>query len=369
MEKATMRGTQASSSAVRALLAMIVGMMVIMPASAAQEQEGDLSPVEVVDQVGQGVVTVINQQTVEDLFGNGETVQTGAGTGFIIDEDGHIVTNWHVVTGGTSYLVILADGTEVEADLIGEDPRDDLAVVRIDPAFVPAVVPFGDSEALRPGQTVLAIGSPLGAFGNTVTRGIVSALNRDQLGGEGICQAYNDLIQHDAAINQGNSGGPLFNLRGEVVGVNTLGIPQSGQGVPVQGLFFAVPSNIVVTVVEQIIDQGFISAPYLGITFTPLNPQIAAVNNIEIDRGLYVQAVEPGGPAADAGLQPDDIILAVDGSEIRPDNTLSTMLLQYAPGDTVELGVDRGGEAISVALTFGEVPQEVFEQCTLQGQP
>jgi 2-alkenal reductase len=364
-----MRGIRASSLAARALLAMIVGVTVVMPATAAQEQEGDLSPIEVVDQVGQAVVTVINQQTVEDLFGPSETVQAGAGTGFIFDAEGYIITNWHVVTGGTSYIVVLADGTEVEAELIGEDPRDDLAVVKIDPSVVPAVVPFGDSEALRPGQTVLAIGSPLGAFGNTVTRGIVSALNRDQLSGEGICQAYNDLIQHDAAINQGNSGGPLFNLRGEVVGVNTLGIPQSGQGVPVQGLFFAVPSNIVVTVVDQIIEQGFISAPYLGISFTPLNPQIAAVNNIDIDRGLYVQAIEPGGPAAGAGLQPDDIILAVDGNDIRPDNTLSTMLLQYDPGDTVELTVDRVGETIMLSLTFGEVPQEVFEQCTLQGQP
>jgi S1-C subfamily serine protease len=141
---------------------------------AQQTQSGEMTPVELVDQVGPAVVTVINQQTVGDLFGNQETVQAGAGTGFIIDEQGHVVTNWHVVTGGTSFSVILADGTEVPAELIGEDPRDDLAVVKIDPAQVPATVPLGDSSQLQQGQTVLAIGSPLGAFGNTVTQGIVT---------------------------------------------------------------------------------------------------------------------------------------------------------------------------------------------------
>ena len=366
-----MKNVQWTRFAIHAVMAAILGMVLLIPTATAQEQEGDMTPVQVVEQVGDAVVTVINQQTIDaGMFGQqDQPVQAGAGTGFIIDEEGHIVTNWHVVTGGSSYVVILSDGTEVEAELIGEDPRDDLAVVKIDPSAVPATVPLGESSALQPGQTVLAIGSPLGAFGNSVTRGIVSALDRDQLGQEGICQSYTNLIQHDAAINQGNSGGPLFNLRGEVIGVNTLGIPQSQGGVPVQGLFFAVPSETVTTVVDQLIEQGFISAPYLGITFTALNPQIAAANNLEINRGLYVQSVEDGGPAAEAGIQPDDIVLGLNGQEIRPDNTLSTMLLDYQPGDTVELSVDRGGETITLELTFGEAPQELFENCTLQGQP
>lgn len=338
------------------------------PTIAAQEEEDEAAAVEVVDQVGPAVVTVINQQTVQNGLTESQPVPAGAGTGFIIDEEGHIVTNWHVVTSGTSFMVILADGTEVEAELIGEDPRNDLAVVKIDPADVPATVPFGDSSRLDQGQTVLAIGSPLGAFDNTVTRGIVSALGRDQLGSGGICQNYSDLIQHDAAINQGNSGGPLFNLQGEVVGVNTLGIPVSQGGVPVQGLFFAVPSNTVTEVVQQIMEQGFVSSPYIGIGFQPLNPRISAANDIPVDYGIYVMRVEQGSPAAAAGLQSDDIIVALNGTEITADQTLGSLLMDYAPGDTVELTVLRNGQEQTVSLTFGEVPQQLLEECALQGQ-
>jgi 2-alkenal reductase len=323
----------------------------------------------VVDQVGPAVVTVINQQTVGDMFGDQQTVQAGAGTGFIIDEQGHIVTNWHVVTGGTSFSVILSDGTEVPAELIGEDPRDDLAVVKIDPSAVPATVSLGDSSQLEQGQTVLAIGSPLGAFGNTVTMGIVSALNRNQLENptSNYCQNYTNLIQHDAAINPGNSGGPLFNLRGEVIGVNTLGIPASAGGTPVQGIFFAVPSNTVTAVVDELIETGHISVPYMGISLVELNPQIASINDLPVDQGIYVDSVEPGSPAEAAGLQPGDIITAVDGSEISLDNSLADMLLNFEPGDTVTMDVLRNGEAGTVDLTFGEVDPAVFQQCVLEG--
>lgn len=370
LEMENMQRNLTGHSLICAVLIAVLSMVALSPVSAAQDTTGEMTPVEVVDQVGSAVVTVVNEQTVNTQFGTQETQQVGAGTGFIIDEEGHIVTNWHVVTGGTSFLVILADGTEVDAELIGEDPRDDLAVVKIDPSVVPAIVPLGDSDALRPGQTVLAIGSPLGAFGNTVTSGIVSALDRDQLGqGQiSICQNYSDLIQHDAAINPGNSGGPLFNLQGEVVGVNTLGIPQSTSGVPVQGLFFAVPSNTVSAVVQQLIDQGFISAPYLGISLISLNPQLAAVNNLPVESGVYIDSVEAAGPAEQAGLQPGDIILSINGEDITPMNTLATMLLNYQPGETVELTVLRDGQETSLQLTFGEAPEELFERCTLQGQ-
>jgi 2-alkenal reductase len=355
---------------VRALFAAMLAVLAIVPATAAQQtQGGEMTPVELVEQVGPAVVTVINQQTVGDLFGNQETVQAGAGTGFVIDEQGHIVTNWHVVTGGTSFSVILSDGTEVPAELIGEDPRDDLAVVKIDPAQVPAVVPLGDSSQLKPGQTVLAIGSPLGAFGNTVTQGIVSALNRDQLENpsSNYCQNYTNLIQHDAAINPGNSGGPLFNLQGEVVGVNTLGIPVSQGGTPVQGIFFAVPANTVKAVVDELIETGHISLPYIGISLVELNPQIASVNDLPVDQGIYVDAVEPGSPAEAAGLQPGDIITSVDGTAVSIENSLSDMLINFDPGQTVTMDVLRDGEEGTVDLTFGEVDPSVFEQCVLQG--
>ncbi len=357
---------------IRALVAAMLALLAIVPATVAQQtpaQDGEMTPVDLVEKVGPAVVTVINQQTVGDLFGGQETVQAGAGTGFIIDNEGHIVTNWHVVTGGTSFSVILSDGTEVPAELLGEDPRDDLAVVKIDPSNVTATVPLGDSSQLRQGQTVLAIGSPLGSFGNTVTMGIVSALNRNQLENptSNYCQNYTNLIQHDAAINPGNSGGPLFNLKGEVVGVNTLGIPVSQTGTPIQGIFFAVPSNTVSAVVDELIQTGHISLPYIGISLVELNPQLATINDLPVDHGLYVDSVEPGSPAEAAGLEPGDIITGVDGTELSLTNSLSDMLINYNPGDTVTMDVLRGGQEGTVNLTFGEVDPSVFEQCTLQG--
>jgi 2-alkenal reductase len=329
----------------------------------AQAQEK--SAVEVVEQVSPAVVTVYNITTG---FLGGEAQPQGAGTGFIIDEEGHIVTNWHVVTGGDAFAVLLQDGTELEAELIGMDPRDDIAVVKIDPAEVPGVVSFGNSDELKPGQPVLAIGSPLGAFTSTVTAGIVSAIGRNQLSSQSsnFCQNYSNLIQHDAAINQGNSGGPLFNLNGEVVGVNTLGIPTNEQGLPVQGLFFAVPASTVTVAVQQMIETGTIEHPYFGISSQQLDPATANANELPVG-SVYVAEVEGGGPAAEAGLEPDDVIVAIDGKEITFENSLSDMLFDYQPGDTITLTVLRGGEEMTIELTLGQAPQELFEQCTLQG--
>lgn len=339
-------------------------------------QDTELSTVELVEQVNPAVVTVYNLTTLEnELTGELQDVPQGTGTGFIIDEEGHIVTNWHVVTGGEEYAVALADGTTVPAELIGTDPRDDLAVVKIDPSAVPAVVPLGDSDAIQPGQPVVAIGSPLGAFTNTITAGIVSGLDRDGFGGSqgANCQNYANLIQHDAAINPGNSGGPLFNMQGEVIGVNTLGLPEGQGGVPIQGLFFAVPSNLVADVAQQLIENGRISAPYLGISQQVVDPGIAAALEIDNVGTIYVVDVSPGTPAEEAGLQPDDIIIAVDGQEITPEMGLAAMLLEYQPEDTVELTVlraDSNGqfEETTIEITFGNVPDEVLEACALQPQ-
>ncbi|MEJ7901194.1 MAG: trypsin-like peptidase domain-containing protein, partial [Thermomicrobiales bacterium] len=281
-------------------------------------QDGDLTTVELVEQVNPAVVTVYNLTTLEnELTGELQDVPQGTGTGFIIDEEGHIVTNWHVVTGGEEYAVALFDGTTVEAEFIGSDPRDDLAVVKIDPSDVTGVVPLGDSDALQPGQPVVAIGSPLGAFTNTITAGIVSGLDRDGFGGQygANCQNYANLIQHDAAINPGNSGGPLFNMQGEVIGVNTLGLPEAG-GVTVQGLFFAVPSNLVADITEQLIANGRIEAPFIGISQQPVDPGIAAALEQDIVGSVIVVNVTAGTPAEESGLQPDDIITSVDGQEL-----------------------------------------------------
>jgi S1-C subfamily serine protease len=315
--------------------------------------------VNVVQQVGPAVVTVINEQTVQG-GGLGVAAQpqaVGSGTGFIIDDQGHIVTNWHVVYQGQQFQVVFANGESREAKLIGSDSVSDLAVVQVS-GNVPGTVSFGDSDQLRPGEPVLAIGSPLGSFENTVTEGIVGATNRDFPidPSQGGSQNYTNLIQHDAPINPGNSGGPLLNLDGQVVGVNTLGIP-SENGQPVQGLFFAIPSNTVQQITQQLIENGQVAYPYLGITPIPIDPTIAAQNQLDVNYGAYVYDVSRNGPAAKAGIQAGDIITAINGQQIDQTNSFTEVLYAHKPGETVQVTIDRGGQTQSVDVTLGERPQ------------
>jgi 2-alkenal reductase len=307
---------------------------------------------QVVDRVMPSVVTVINEQQFNDGFFGQTEIEAGRGTGFIIDEAGHIVTNQHVVEGGTGFEVILANGQSRPAELIGADPLSDLAVVRME-GDVPASVAFGDSNTLQQGQPVLAIGSPLGEFTGTVTSGIISALNRDfpsQAGsGEGV---YTDLIQHDAAINPGNSGGPLFDLAGRVIGVNTLGIPQSGM-TPVQGLFFAIPVNHVARIVEELVENGEVAYPRIGIVYQPISPDLAAQNDLPIDYGAFVQESEPGGPAAEAGIRAGDIIVAIGDQRISGSTTFPEALFARVAGETVPVTVLRNNEEQVFEVTLG----------------
>jgi S1-C subfamily serine protease len=310
----------------------------------------------IVERVMPAVVTVINEQQFGNGFLGSETLEAGRGTGFIIDGSGDIVTNQHVVQGGTSFEVILSNGEKREATLVGSDQFSDLAVVRMAGA-IPATVEFGDSDSLEQGQPVLAIGSPLGEFTGTVTSGIVSALHRDfpsgdssREGGEGI---YTDLIQHDAPINPGNSGGPLFDITGRVIGVNTLGIPQSGM-TPVQGLFFAIPSNHVATIVSQLIEKGRVSYPYIGVQYAPLSPDLAAQNDLPVDYGGYVESVVPGGPADRAGIRAGDIIIAIGDKPITQQTTFTEALFAQAPGQTVAVTVRRGNNEQTFQVTLAE---------------
>ena len=316
-----------------------------------------LSAVEVVDRVRPAVVTVVNEQRVGG-FGSDEAQEAGRGTGFIIDEQGHIVTNWHVVAGGDRFEVIFADGEKRPAELVGADQLSDLAVVRIDDP-VPATVPFGDSDALRPGQPVLAIGSPLGEFTSTVTDGIVSALGRDLPGSPAQGDpSYSNLIQHNAAINPGNSGGPLFDLSGQVVGVNTLGIPQTSQGVPAQGLFFAIPSNTVKRITTQLIEQGRVAYPYLGVEVVDITPEIASQNDLPFDYGAYIARVGRDGPAEEAGIREGDFILAIGDHPIDEQSSFTEALFNYQPGDTVGVTVRRGDEEERLNVTLAERPPQ-----------
>ncbi|MEZ4561408.1 MAG: trypsin-like peptidase domain-containing protein [Thermomicrobiales bacterium] len=311
----------------------------------------------VVARVMPAVVTVINEQQFDNGFAGSQSIEAGRGTGFVIDGTGNVVTNEHVVRGGSRFQVILSNGEKRDATLVGSDPLSDLAVVRMEGDPLSAVS-FGDSDALQQGQPVLAIGSPLGDFTGTVTSGIISALDRDfpttVAGGasEGI---YTDLIQHDAAINPGNSGGPLFDIAGRVIGVNTLGIPEEG-GTPVQGLFFAIPANHVARIVGEIIQNGRVSYPFFGITYIAISPELAAQNDLNVDYGAYVQGVEPGGAAARAGIREGDIIVAVGNDRITAQTTFTEALFAHAPGETVTVTVIRNGREQTLNATLGERP-------------
>ena len=319
----------------------------------AAQAATEMTAVEVVEQVAPAVVTVINRQVVGDETADPQTA--GAGTGFIVDEDGLIVTNNHVVAGGDDFVVILSTGEDREAALVGRDPVSDLAVLDME-GDVPATVALGESDALQVGQTVLAIGSPLGAFTNTVTQGIVSALGRSGSDFIDPTSTYTNLIQHDAAINPGNSGGPLFNLAGEVVGVNTLGLTEAGDGRIAQGLFFAVPSSTVAEVTSQLIEEGEVVYPQFGVIVVPVTFDIAAQLGLEVDHGAIVTTVGDDSGAEDAGIREGDVILTIDDQRIDQDNPFVEVLFDHEPGETVEVTVQRGDEELAVEVTLGERP-------------
>ncbi len=315
---------------------------------AAAAASAALTPIQVVEQIGPAVVTVINEQIEE---GETDAVPSGSGSGFILDEDGHVVTNQHVVEGGVEFLVVLEDGRELPATLVGADANSDVAVLKVDPP-VPAVARIGDSDSLLPGQEVLAIGSPLGTFTNTVTEGIVSALGRtvpDDTGGPELL----NLIQHDAAINPGNSGGPLVTLAGEVVGINTLGI------VDAQGLFFAVPAQTVTRVANELIAEGAVDYPYLGLQLVPLDDEIIAQWALPVEEGFYVQGVVAGSPSDAAGLQVGDIVTAINLERVGERQSMVGALFQYKPGDTVQLTVQRGLNSMRIEVSLAERPGDL----------
>ena len=306
-----------------------------------------------VKRVAPAVVTI----TVEGRTGR------GSGSGVIISEDGYIITNNHVVSDGNRYFVLFADGTRRQAELVGTDSLNDIAVLKVN-GEVPGVAVIGDSSALQPGETVLAIGSPLGNFRNTVTAGVVSALNRSVPG-----SGMEGLIQTDAAINSGNSGGPLINLKGEVVGINTLVVRNDvgfGTMTPVEGLGFAVPSSIFANVADQIIRTGQVRYPFLGITYLMIDGEVAAEYNLPVQNGAFISAgvnsqsaVLPNTAAAKAGLREGDIIVAVNDQRLDGNVSLRQLLLQYRPGDTVELTILRDGQEQKVSVTLGERPSNL----------
>ena len=301
--------------------------------------------------VGPAVVTVVGTIPGQQTFFGQTSDQNVSGSGFFVSDQGYIITNSHVVEGTTAVSIILSDGSEQSAAVVGGDKYNDIAVLKAD-GPVPSVAALGNSDALQPGESVIAIGSPLGDFKNTVTVGVVSATGRSIDTGDGY--QIEGLVQTDAAINQGNSGGPLVNLAGQVIGVNTLIVRGNGSGAVAEGLGFAIPIDTAQAVAAQIIDKGYFAHPFLGIAYQPISPAIARAYSLPVQWGVYVSRVAAGSPASQAGLQRGDIITSVGGVALDEQHSYLNTLYTYKPGDKVELALIRDGKTLEVQVTLGE---------------
>jgi 2-alkenal reductase len=305
-----------------------------------------------VQNTGPAVVTVVGVIPGQNSLWGRTPNQTVSGSGVIVSDQGYVVTNNHVVEGTLEVSIILADGTKYPASIVGTDKYADLAVLKYE-GEVPAVAEFGNSDTLQPGETVIAIGSPLGEFKNTVTVGVVSALGRELETNHGY--QIENLIQTDAAINSGNSGGPLVNLGGKVVGINTLVVRGDRfSNAPAEGLGFAIPSNTTRAVVQQIIEKGFFSRPFMGIRWVQITPQIAASYNLPVQWGVYISQLDRGGPADQAGLEVGDIIVRIGDTYLDAEHSFINTLFDYQPNDLVTVEVVRNGKNIELQVKLGE---------------
>ncbi|PKM79370.1 MAG: peptidase S1, partial [Firmicutes bacterium HGW-Firmicutes-13] len=302
-------------------------------------------------QAAPSVVGITNMAMIYDFFKGYSSLQERAsGSGVIIDSNGFIVTNYHVIQDASELMVTLETGEELSAEVVGADSGTDLAVIKINKTGLPAAR-FGDSDGLQVGELAVAIGNPLGlAFKQSVTVGVISALDRSIKIGE---QTFS-FIQTDAAINDGNSGGPLINAVGEVIGINTAKIKISG----VEGMGFAIPSNTVKKIVQDLIEYGKIIRPWMGVIVSELDENIVRRYNLSVNYGILVDDVVPGGPAAEAGIGPGDVIVEIAGQKINSFNRLREVIHQYEIKDTVKVKVVRGEGEIEVAVTFEEMPKQ-----------
>ena len=336
----------------------------VFSAALTEEERNNIA---VYDKVADGVVNVTSTAIQQDFFFNAFPTQ-GSGSGSIVDTKGHILTNHHVVANAQKLEVTLADGSKWPAKLVGSDPDDDLAVIKIDaPKEKLKVIPMGDSKNLRIGQKVLAIGNPFG-LERTLTTGIVSSLGRTIRSEVGTL--IEDVIQTDAAINPGNSGGPLLNSDGEIIGINSAILSPSGGSV---GIGFAIPVNTAKRVIPELISKGYVTYPYIGATIQSLIPEMAKFLKLKIERGAMISEVVKGGPAEKAGLKGGnqrvqvgnmivlvggDIVVKADQKEVKTNDELIHYIREKKPGDMILLKVFRKDNFIDVKVTLGERPRK-----------
>lgn len=330
------------------------------PPAAPLQASGNVI-VEAVEKVGPAVVRIDTTKRVINplggLFGRGPTIQQqqGQGSGFITRSDGVILTNAHVVEGASDVTVTLPDGRSFSGKVLGTDPLTDVGVVKVVASKLP-VAPLGDSTRLRPGEWAIAIGNPLG-LDNTVTAGIISAIQRTNAVGEGQRVPY---IQTDAAVNPGNSGGPLINDRGQVIGINTA-IRQA----PGAGLSFAIPIEVARQIAAQILERGYASHPYIGVRLQAITPQLAREINASTDEcrlpevnGVVVVDVMPDSPADRGGIRPCDLIEQVGGEAVRNPSEVQLGVDKVTVGEELEILVRRGDDSLNLTLKPAELPRQ-----------
>jgi S1-C subfamily serine protease len=329
--------------------------------------EDEKNNIAVYEKLADGVVNITSTAVQMDFFFNAFPTQ-GSGSGSIIDARGHILTNHHVVANAQKLEVTLADESKWQAKLVGSDPDNDLAVIKIDaPKEKLKVIPMGESKNLRIGQKVLAIGNPFG-LQRTLTTGIISSLGRTIRSESGTLM--DDIIQTDAAINPGNSGGPLLNSEGEIIGINSAIISPSGGSV---GIGFAIPVHTAKKVIPELIAKGYVTYPYIGATIQSLIPEVAKYLKLKMDRGALISEVVKGGPADLAGLKGGnqkvqvgntivmvggDIVLKVNQQEVKTNDQLIHYIRERKPGDTIVLQVYRKGDFMDLKVTLGERPRK-----------
>jgi S1-C subfamily serine protease len=310
-----------------------------------------------------GFEIVPQPQTDVPMSVEEDLVQVGAGTGFVVSEKGLILTNRHVVQDEEAiYSVLTRDGQKYEVEILGVDPVNDLAVVKTKQEVELPALELGTSTTIKIGQTVLAIGNSLGEFSNTVTKGVVSGINRRVTASDGFgrSETLEAAIQTDAAINPGNSGGPLLNLDGQVIGVNTA-VSQQGQLIG-----FAIPIDDAIRLIQGIEEHGRVVRPYLGVRYVLVDKQLQKLNGLSVDYGALLRrgekpeelAVIPGGPADKAGLEENDIILEIDGQKVDLSNSVVRLIAKYDPNDKIVLTVLKDGEEVKVELVLGEFAAE-----------
>lgn len=318
----------------------------------------DMSAMDVVDKSSGAVVSIVEKNNIA-ISDNKYFTDTNGGTGFVITSDGLILTNKHVVNNmSADYAVITSDGKSYPAKIASIDPLNDLAIIKAEANGLP-VVELGDSTTLKVGQMVVAIGNVLNEYQNTVTTGVVSAVDRTiglNAGQGSNADKLENMIQTDAAINPGNSGGPLFNMKGQVVGINT------ATDVQAMGVGFAIPINQAKSAIDSVIKLGKIVRPHLGIKYIPITPEFAALYGIEIKYGAMIydgndgqSAITKDGPADKAGLKVNDIIVSINSEEIDSKHTLLALLQQYLPNDEIEILYYRDGEKFTTRVILDEM--------------